>query len=86
MLVGPFTFYILTVFVPWMPVFRLINSISVVFMYPVVVSISLVLKLVASVGKSTVCFVPGWVIMVVSGEGWVLIVVVGVEGGVEMEY
>ena len=81
MLTGPFTFYILTVIVPWMPVFRLIESIFIIFVYPVVVSISLVLKLVASVGMSTVCFVPGWVIMVVSREGWVLIVVVGVEGG-----
>ena len=68
-LTGSFAFYILIVFVPWMPVFRLINSISVMFVYPVVVSISLVPKLTVSVGEFTVCFGVGWVIVVVSRGG-----------------
>ena len=80
-LAGSFTFYILTIFMPWMPVSRPINFISIMFVYPMVVFISLVLKLIASVGESTVHFIPGWVIMVVSGGGWVLIVVVRVKEG-----
>ena len=81
MLAGPFAFYLLPIFVPWVPIFRLINSISVMFVYPVVVSISLVPKLVASEGEFAVHFGVGWVIVVVSRGGWVLIVVVEVEEG-----
>ena len=54
MLAGPFAFYLLPIFVPWVPVFRLIEYVFIVFVYPVVVSISLVPKLVASEGEFTV--------------------------------
>ena len=79
MLAGPFAFYLLPIFMPWVPVFGLIKYVFIIFVYPVVVSISLVPKLVASEGKFAVHFRAGWVIMVVSGGGWVLIVVVEVE-------
>ena len=78
MLAGPFAFYLLPIFEPWVPIFRLIEYVFIVFIYPVVVSISLVPKLVASEGEFTVRFGAGWVIVVVSGGGWVLIVVVEV--------
>ena len=81
MLAGPFAFYLLPIFVPWVPIFRLIEYVFIVFVYPMVVSISLVPKLVASEGEFAVCFGAGWVIVVVSGGGWVLIVVVEVEEG-----
>ena len=80
-LTGPFSFYILTIFMPWMSIFRLIESISTAFIYPMVVSILLVPKLVASVGEFVVHFRAGEVIMVMSRGGWFLIVVVKVEGG-----
>ena len=70
MLTGPFAFYLLPIFVPWVPVFGLIEYIFIVFVYPVVVSISLVPKLIASEGEFTVCFRAGWVIVVVSGLWW----------------
>ena len=79
MLAGPFAFYLLPIFVPWVPIFGFIKSVFIVFIYPMVVSISLVPKLVASEGKFTVRFGAGWVIMVVSRGGWVLIVVVEIE-------
>ena len=81
MLAGPFAFYLLPIFMPWVPVFGLIEYVFIIFIYPVVVSISLVPKLIASEGKFTVCFRAGWVIVVVSRGGWVLIVVVEVEEG-----
>ena len=81
MLAGPFTFYLLPIFVPWVPVFGLIEYVFIVFVYPMVVSISLVPKLIASEGKFAVCFGAGWVIVVVSRGGWVLIVVVEVKEG-----
>ena len=81
MLTGPFAFYLLPIFVPWVPIFGLIKYVFIVFVYPVVVSISLVPKLVASEGEFTVRFGAGWVIVVVSGGEWVLIVVVEVEEG-----
>ena len=81
MLAGPFAFYHLSIFVPWVPVFGLIEYVFIVFVYPVVISISLVPKLVASEGEFAVHFGVGWVIVVVSGGGWVLIVVVEVEEG-----
>ena len=81
MLAGPFAFYLLPIFVPWVPIFGLIEYVFIVFVYPVVISISLVPKLVASEGEFAVHFRVGWVIMVVSGGGWVLIVVVKVEEG-----
>ena len=80
-LVGPFAFYLLPIFVPWVPIFGLIESVFIVFIYPMVVSISLVPKLIASEGKFTVYFGVGWVIVVVSSGGWVLIVVVEVKEG-----
>ena len=76
-----FAFYLLPIFVPWVPIFGLIEFIFIVFIYSMVISISPVLKLVASEGKFAVCFGAGWVIVVVSGGGWVLIVVVEVEEG-----
>ena len=81
MLAGPFAYYLLPIFVPWVPIFGLIEYIFIVFIYPVIVSISLVPKLVASEGEFAVRFRAGWVIVVVSGGGWVLIVVVEVEEG-----
>ena len=81
MLAGPFAFYLLPIFVPWVPIFGLIESVFIVFVYPMVVSISLVPKLIASEGKFIVHFGVGGVIVVVSREGWVLIVVVEVEEG-----
>ena len=81
MLAGPFAFYLLPIFVPWVPIFGLIKYVFIVFVYPVVVSISLVPKLVASEGEFAICFRAGWVIVVVSRGGWVLIVVVEVEEG-----
>ena len=74
MLTGPFAYYFLPIFMPWVPVFGLIEYVFIVFVYPVVVSISLVPKLVASEGEFAVCFGAGWVIVVVSGGGWVLMV------------
>ena len=76
-----FAFYLLPIFVPWVPVFGLIEFIFIVFIYSMVIYISPVLKLVASEGKFAVRFRAGWVIVVVSGGGWVLIVVVEVEEG-----
>ena len=81
MLAGPFAFYLLPIFVPWVPIFGLIEYVFIVFVYPMVVSISLVPKLVASEGEFTVHFGAGWVIVVVSRGGWVLIVVVKVKEG-----
>ena len=49
-----------------------------VLIYPMVVSIFLVPKLIASVGEFTAHFGMGWIIVVVSGGVWV---VVKVEGG-----
>ena len=80
-LAGPFAFYLLPIFMPWVPIFGLIEYVFIVFVYPMVVSISLVPKLVASEGEFTVRFGVGWVILVVSGGGWVLIVVVEVKEG-----
>ena len=80
-LTGPFSFYILTIFMCQMSIIRLIESISTAFIYPMVVSILLVPKLVASVGEFVVHFRAGEVIMVMSRGGWFLIVVVKVEGG-----
>ena len=74
MLAGPFAYYLLPIFVPWVPIFGLIEYIFIVFIYPVIVSISLVPKLVASEGEFAVRFRAGWVIVVVSGGGWVLMV------------
>ena len=81
MLAGPFTFYLLPIFVPWVPVFRLIESVFIIFVYPMVVSISLVPKLIGSEGEFAVHFGVGWAIVVVPRGGWVLIVVVKVEEG-----
>ena len=78
MLAGPFAFYLLPIFMPWVPIFGLIEYIFIVFVYPMVVSISLVPQLVASEGKFAVRFGAGWVIVVVSRGGWVLIAVVKV--------
>ena len=69
MLAGPFAFYLLPICVPWVPVFGLIKYIFIIFVYPVVVPISLVPKLVASEGEFAVRFGVGWVIVVVSGGG-----------------
>ena len=81
MLAGPFTFYLLPIMEPRGPILGLIEYVFIVFIYPVVISISLVPKLVASEGEFAVRFGVGWVIVVVSGGGWVLIVVVEVEEG-----
>ena len=34
-LAGPFTYYLLPIFVPWVPVFRLIEYVFIIFVYPI---------------------------------------------------